>query len=522
MSQKKVIIIVSVLLVMVIGGGFLFYRIAPPFSKESGPPTAAEQASDLAELYPLTDPEKRDAYMKQPVSSWEEWVKARAEIGTAGFYARVTVPPTPEQYTKKYNKIYAGYTEIAERYKQQNYPVPTDATFSFFSRRDLYEGPQTPEAIMAKLDDRYENSFPQAAEMEKTYPRAQFLQRLLDKGAVVKGVSDYHYYMKLRGELLYRKERPKDWHSGNYGIPVTTDFAEYEVGFLERKVWESSIIQKVNEENPGRHVAVYFPASHPDVYLPVIGKMRYVHLSKNRDIIDSFGTNLTQGQLENLWHKGIEPKDIEIVYIDEDYNILSEPPPLVDKGMHAHNHRGTVHDVNLTPENYESVVGHPASAEWLENYEKRQAQEMQDTAPDLEAIRAAAAREAAAAAHEAAKAEFEKFQNSMRHLENFATMSDTEIEKALEKQFRKQFLPEHPVEQLTPERLEKALGTLYQHGFEEGFRRIRQDTPALAAQLERYFGLERLQHPTEKSEKSERTASPVPSKTTPTEKREKK
>ena len=66
-------------------------------------------------------------------------------------------------------------------------------------------------------------------------------------------------------------------------------------------------------------------------------------------------------------------------------------------------------------------------------------------------------------------------------------MSDTEIEKQLEKQFRQQFLPKNPLEQLeqfTPERLEKALGTLFQHGFEEGFRRVRRDSPALAEQLE--------------------------------------
>ena len=79
----------------------------------------------------------------------------------------------------------------------------------------------------------------------------------------------------------------------------------------------------------------------------------------------------------------------------------------------------------------------------------------------------------------------------MRQLEDFATMSDAEIEKKLERQFRKQFLPELPVkqiEQITPQRLERALGTLFQYGYEDGMRRIREDNATLAELLERHFG----------------------------------
>ena len=64
-------------------------------------------------------------------------------------------------------------------------------------------------------------------------------------------------------------------------------------------------------------------------------------------------------------------------------------------------------------------------------------------------------------------------------------MSDAEIEAEMERQFRHQFLPELPSEQLTSERLKNALGTLHKHGFEEGLGRIKQDNPAFAEQLER-------------------------------------
>ena len=135
------------------------------------------------------------------------------------------------------------------------------------------------------------------------------------------------------------------------------------------------------------------------------------------------------------------------------------------------------------------LLGTPAPVDWLRDYE---ADDMHATVPDadLEAMREAA-REAAASEQAAAKAEFEKFQQGMRQLEEFASMSDAEIEKTLENQFRQKFLPQHPLEQLehfTPERLENALGTLFQHGFDDGFRRISRDNPALAEQLKQYFG----------------------------------
>jgi len=303
---------------------------------------------------------------------------------------------------------------------------------------------------------------------------------------VIKNGTDYAYWIKItRQMLLSRRDHPDDWRSGSYGIPITTDFTEYEEGFLQRKIWENKVRRQVSEANPGESFDVYFPASHPDVYLPVIGTMTYAHRDKYGGL-DTFGTALTENQQSNLFQKGIEPDGIEIVYIDEDYNVLSEPPPIVtlrDLIIRSQKHAVEFKGIPLTSNNYESVVGHPAPIEWLEEYEARQTRETQETTHDPNAARREAARKAALAAQAAAKTEYEKFENRMRQIEEFSTMSDAEIEKSLERQFRKQFLPEHPVEKLeliTPERLERALGTLFQHGFEKGIHRIRQDNEVLA------------------------------------------
>ncbi len=56
--------------------------------------------------------------------------------------------------------------------------------------------------------------------------------------------------------------------------------------------------------------------------------MRYVRFGENRESMYGFGSSLSQKQTNDLWFKGIEPEDIEIIYIDDDYNVLPVPPPL--------------------------------------------------------------------------------------------------------------------------------------------------------------------------------------------------
>ncbi len=267
MTLKKTIFIVSILLGIGALGALLMHRedhsgdqvASPPdvVSKQRTLPmhptriaTKAKPGEDRTLLHPLADPEKRAAYAAQTPSSWKEWAKALTEI-RLGWSVENGFLSTSKEIDLQRPGDYSYLLDQAKRYEKKKYPIPTPVTeMPHLDKPVYYEGPQTTEAIMTEFDDRYDNSFPRAAEMEEIYPRAVFLQRLLDKGAVVKKVSDYEYYMKLRGELLYRKDRPEDWHSGNHGIPITTDFAEYEEGFLDRKVWENSIIQQVSEENP--------------------------------------------------------------------------------------------------------------------------------------------------------------------------------------------------------------------------------------------------------------------------------
>ena len=413
-------------------------------------------------------------------------------------------------------KQLAAADKIVRKEKARGTPVATPASPLPEETRD-YLPPQTSEALMAKFDANYRSGWGGVYDLDAHYPRAEWLQRVLDKGGIIKDSGDYMYYLDMRGRLLRNQENPDEWRSGKYGIPITTDFDEYTEGFIQRKVWENRIIQKVSAENPNESLTtVYFPSNHPDKYLPVVGKMTFVRIAKNREGMRGSGAALTREQRRDLLEKGIEPEDIEIVYIDDDYNVLSEPPPILSMNQRERlrtlENLYSFNGVPLTPENFESVTRHPMPSKWLENYEKRQARETPPEIPDTDAIRTAA--------RSAAAAERERFQQGLRELERLTTMSDAELEAELERRLTPQLreLPtaenienmhwsEVQSAQMTPARFEAALKILQQHGSEAGLQRLIKADPKAAAKVQRF-----LEHSPETEQPPAQQPTPVPQK----------
>ena len=529
------------ILVLLVSGTvfFLFQRSKNNTDGTGGEQLSPEEKAAVAaalRLHPLASEKKRLIEQKRRVSSWEEYIDGRTEIALGvvvelGARGEPDHPwkgiNTPEAVALQRSEIRSQLLRATAKLRAEQPPPEDLRKLPIFDASNhpvkpeppkYYEGPQTPEALTAAFDTYLQEVYPESSAFDEHYPKAAWLQRILDKGAIFERDADYGYYLSaVRRELIALKAKPDEWRSGSRNIPPTTNFEEYEEGFIARKIWENNITNQVSRENPESSTIVYFPRSHPDKYLPKVGKMTYVHRKPDSSAMYSMGHPLTKEQRDNILYKGIEPEDIEIVYIDGDYNVLTEKPKpynrkewkkrhtydIVPEGLRAYD--GTI----LSPERYEEVRGESMSDEIRQRYDEY----IGTASPgDADAALREAAREAAAAAKATAKAEFEKFQNRARQLEEFATMSDVEIEKALERQFRRQFLPEHPMEQLTPERLENALGTLYQHGYEEGFRRIRRDSPVLAEQLERYFGTGQKKQP-QKPKPPQRPAPPKPSDT---------
>ena len=170
--------------------------------------------------------------------------------------------------------------------------------------------------------------------------------------------------------------------------------------------------------------------------------------------------------------QGKHPEGYEIIYIDENGTILSEPPPPIPpptgeerRQLEAWLKRGESQQT--------SGVSDQTSADWDDWDSGGQDRSPRDGTMSAEA--------------QAAQKQLERTQAEA--LER-ATKSDAEIETELEKQLT----PELPTaagietqlsERFSPKRLEKAREVLERYGPKEGMRRLREDDPEVAAQFER-------------------------------------
>ena len=485
---------------------FLFYQGKFTDDNKKAPLAPTEVVARL-HLHPLASPEKIAEAERQVVTSWEEWIAARTEIDVAKIVLEWSELPTTVENLLKMNRN--ANRKIAAYFQAPQMPPPktaapmTSEDYVEAKKRELaqryYQGPQTPEALIAKFGKKYLEKYPKSTDWNDHYPAAEWLQTLINKGVTFKEFQDYSYYMGLRRNLIRLKDEPTQWRSGNWGIPITTNFEAYKDGYIDRKIWEDRIREKVRRDYPNETmVTVFFPSHHPDKYLPTIGKTTFVRRSKGGSM-STWGTMLTDEQKDNLLYKGIEPEDIEIVYIDGEYNILSEKPTPFnpEKWLEDHSYITEFDGIQITSENYEEVLGEKMPDQWQKWYEEKHGQDPSGAVPayhDKNALRTAA--------RDAALQTQEQFQQGLRELEKFANMSDTEIQAELERRLIPQ-LPELPTDadienrlwsevqsaQMTPARFEAALKILEQYGPEEGMQRLSKADPKAAAQVQRIIGL---------------------------------
>ena len=341
--------VVAILVLLVFGTAFFFFY----WSKNDtggfgGDLLSAEENAAVAaalRLHPLASEEKRLIEKRRGISTWEEYIDGSTEIalGVAVEFGEREIPGweklrTSEAIALKRSEIRSQLVRAMAQLRAEHSPPEDLRDLPIYDATNYppqyYEGPQTPEALIAEFDQYLLEVYPEASEFDEYYPKAAWIQRILDKGAVFEKDSDYGYYLsEMRRELIELKSKPDEWRSGDRGIPSTTNFEDYEDDYIQRKIWENSIVNKVSTEHPEHVVtSVFFPRSHPDKYLPQVGKMTYVQRKPDSSAMLTIGMPLTEEQRDNLLYKGIEPEDIEIVYIDEEYNILSEKPKPIKDG----------------------------------------------------------------------------------------------------------------------------------------------------------------------------------------------
>ena len=491
MTRKRLFIFVPILLVL--GTAFFLFRSADSRATllKSIPFTPQYRTrADRLRLHPLASEEKREAFLKNtPVETWDDWIDGRVEdmVGTLVEHGGLK---TPEEIAA-YKADYRPKLELmVAPYKAAKLPPSTplkeplpweelhpNGGKPVIVQPTPYEGPQTTEALMATYDAGYVELFPKTLNYDQHYPRDEWLQRILDKGIVIENATDYDYYMKSRFYLIEAGGNPDTWKSGRYGVPPVDSLGAYEDAFIERKRWERQVYKDFRAANPNTAGTIFFPENQPNKYLPVTGKMAYVY--RDGPLTKMWGTSLTKEQHNALHYQGVHPEGIEIVYVDEDYNLLTKKPEPYDPEKD-----GIVVSEGISfPEDMEHFSETTPNIDQMsdgvfpgdpENYRENNEAE-RDSDP--------------AAAAQAAQAEFEKFKQQLRQFEEFANMTDTELTAEIEKHFMPQIptaerLESEIAEQFNAQRISKAMETLNRYGPEEGIRRLKETDPAVAEQVE--------------------------------------
>ena len=151
-----------------------------------------------------------------------------------------------------------------------------------------YTGPQTVKKLMAAFDDTYNNNHSKTVvrvfrkvgnvtsgvylltsgdvnlppkidsadrevassqltptEIEARYPRAAWLQLLLDKGITIENFHEYASYLSKRHTLAFLEDNPKLRKSVPLGIPATDNWNTYKAAYIDKLVKEHTKMRRV-------------------------------------------------------------------------------------------------------------------------------------------------------------------------------------------------------------------------------------------------------------------------------------
>ena len=229
--------------------------------------------------------------------------------------------PPPKNNTTPKSKDNAIESATTVYHKGTTVPKLTEKDL-WVAMMTWHTGPQTVEALMESYHVAYLQSKWHRG-IDKIVPPEQWLQSVLDKGYTILNYLEYAQYMNAR-TVTDRLDNPevRQLYSETYGIPVSEIdrikklYLENELLFLQRK----NAVERATDEpiSGGFHIG--------DKFLPVYRDRSVVYVQRYESAAKFLGMRLNDEQRFNLIFRGIEPEGIEVIYIDELGNQLSEKP----------------------------------------------------------------------------------------------------------------------------------------------------------------------------------------------------
>ncbi len=463
-----------------------------------------------SELTPELEPVWKkwvDERMKKKEAAHKEWImrpENRAvweehPITEAEMLAKMS-EATRAQYVAKARELKNEYGEPS---KDMEYTINVEFELPRIPHF-VYEGPQNVKALMETFDEKYQSNG-LIQEMDEKYPREEWLQMFVDNGYDIIDQNDYRSALGLRFDVESVKNDPEQWRSGLLDIPPTDDWETYKEAYIAINVSMLQRFHTAAREDPD-YTGGFIPHSHPDVFLRFNGSRVYV--KRDGLATNYYGRSLTDEQRRDLTHYGVHPEGVEVIYIDDDYNVLDERPPLITPDMMQEEVPSFITPemlkyVELPPDDWTPPRGStppPGLEEALKANGWRGSFAPQEVGPTGKP--SVPDNSFAEQNERAAQDAREQFENAQREIDRFAGMSDDEMEAEFEKLLRDTF-PELPpkknidsafqelfeTRRISPKRLNRAFNILDQHGPERGLRMIKEVDPEAAAQIERMLSI---------------------------------
>ena len=162
-----------------------------------------------------------------------------------------------------------GSSEISSEISTSEWKLREHIKFHWISlpTPGKYTGPQNAQALMNALDAGYNrghsktevsisrtvgnekiiyNSNLTESEIDARYPRAEWLQMLLDRGITVENFGDYSRYLLKRHTLALLEANPNLRQLGIHDIPPTANWETYKAAYINNLVYAK--VQKASKQ----------------------------------------------------------------------------------------------------------------------------------------------------------------------------------------------------------------------------------------------------------------------------------
>ena len=214
---------------------------------------------------------------------------------------------------------------------------------------EKYTGPQNAQELMKALDADYDKGHAKTevslsrkdngietenyssnltiSEIDARYPRAEWLQILLERGIIIGDVYEYASNLSHRHALALLEDNPNLWESGVFDIPPTDDWETYKAAYIDKLVEE---IEGTKAET--ELVKAEIERIKPEIELAIERikaqvERAKVQIEQSKKDVERTQKQLNSQQFEHV-REQLEHARKQIARVQEALEHLKEPTPL--------------------------------------------------------------------------------------------------------------------------------------------------------------------------------------------------